>query len=167
MHLLCFKDIHSLYDTIYCTTSFYSVQLTMDDGSSETCLDWFNNTNFKNFVWFIKAIYTLSFHFHARKHNILTSYLSSALYWGHSNIQFYPSPLSNIFIYVIIIVLFGCLSFYLWEQIRSSMCKTPTWKLKIINWSNLSVQHPTLRQQVATGWPAICCVQMLHAIWPA
>ena len=27
----------SLYDTIYCTTSFYSVQLTMDDGSSETC----------------------------------------------------------------------------------------------------------------------------------
>ena len=28
----------SLYDTIYCTTSFYSVQLTMDDVSSETCL---------------------------------------------------------------------------------------------------------------------------------
>ena len=28
----------------------------MDDGSSETCLDWFNNMNFKNFVWFIKAI---------------------------------------------------------------------------------------------------------------
>ena len=27
----------------------------MDDGSSETCLDWFNNMNFKNFVWFIKA----------------------------------------------------------------------------------------------------------------
>ena len=26
-------------DTIYCTTSFYFVQLTMDDGSSETCLD--------------------------------------------------------------------------------------------------------------------------------
>ena len=46
----------SLYDTIYCTTSFHSVQLTMDDGSSETCLDWFNNMNFKNFVWFIKAI---------------------------------------------------------------------------------------------------------------
>ena len=30
----------SLYGTIYCTTSFYSVQLTMDDVSSETCLDW-------------------------------------------------------------------------------------------------------------------------------
>ena len=29
----------SLYGTIYCTTSFYSVQLTMDDVSSETCLD--------------------------------------------------------------------------------------------------------------------------------
>ena len=43
----------SLYDTIYCTTSFYSVQLTMDD---ETCLDWLNNMNFKNIVWFIKAI---------------------------------------------------------------------------------------------------------------
>ena len=28
----------SLYDTIYCTTSIYSVQLTMDDVSSETCL---------------------------------------------------------------------------------------------------------------------------------
>ena len=27
----------------------------MDDGSSETCLDWLNNTNFKNIVWFIKA----------------------------------------------------------------------------------------------------------------
>ena len=26
-------------DTIYCTTSFYFVQLTMDDGSSEKCLD--------------------------------------------------------------------------------------------------------------------------------
>ena len=49
----------SLYDTIYCTTSFYSVQLTMDDGSSETCLDWLNNMNFKNIVWFIKAILLL------------------------------------------------------------------------------------------------------------
>ena len=28
----------SLCDTIYCTTSLYFVQLTMDDGSSETCL---------------------------------------------------------------------------------------------------------------------------------
>ena len=28
----------------------------MDDGSSETCLDWLNNMNFKNIVWFIKAI---------------------------------------------------------------------------------------------------------------
>ena len=46
----------SLYDTIYCTTSFDSVQLTMDDGSSETCLDWLNNMHFKNIVWFIKAI---------------------------------------------------------------------------------------------------------------
>ena len=36
----------SLYDTIYCPTSFYSVQLTMDDGSSEICIDWFNNMNF-------------------------------------------------------------------------------------------------------------------------
>ena len=46
----------SLYDTIYCTTLFYSVQLTMDDGSSETCLVWLNNMNFKNIVWFIKVI---------------------------------------------------------------------------------------------------------------
>ena len=46
----------SLYDTIYCTSSFYSIQLTMDDVSSETCLDWLNNMNFKNIVWFIKAI---------------------------------------------------------------------------------------------------------------
>ena len=28
----------------------------MDDVSSETCLDWLNNMNFKNIVWFIKAI---------------------------------------------------------------------------------------------------------------
>ena len=28
----------------------------MDDGSSENCLDWLNNMNFKNIVWFIKAI---------------------------------------------------------------------------------------------------------------
>ena len=28
----------------------------MDDVSSETRLDWFNNMNFKNIVWFIKAI---------------------------------------------------------------------------------------------------------------
>ena len=34
-------------------------RLMMDDGSSETCLDWFNNMNFKNFVWFIKAIIIL------------------------------------------------------------------------------------------------------------
>ena len=27
----------------------------MDDDSSETCLDWFNNMNFKNLVWFTKA----------------------------------------------------------------------------------------------------------------
>ena len=46
----------SLYDAIYSTTSFYSVQLTMDNGSSETCLDWFNNMNFKNFVSFVEAI---------------------------------------------------------------------------------------------------------------
>ena len=30
----------------------------MDDGSSETCLDWLNNMKFKNIVWFIKAINT-------------------------------------------------------------------------------------------------------------
>ena len=46
----------SQYDTIYCTTPFYSVQLTMDDGSSKTCLDWLHNMNSKNIVWFIKAI---------------------------------------------------------------------------------------------------------------
>ena len=28
----------------------------MDDGSSETCLVWLNNMNFKNIVWFIKVI---------------------------------------------------------------------------------------------------------------
>ena len=28
----------------------------MDDVSSETCLDWLNNMNFKKIVWFIKAI---------------------------------------------------------------------------------------------------------------
>ena len=28
----------------------------MDDGSSETCLDWLNDMHFKNIVWFIKAI---------------------------------------------------------------------------------------------------------------
>ena len=46
----------SLCDTIYCTTSLHFVQLTMDDGSSETCLVELNNMNFKNIVWFIKAI---------------------------------------------------------------------------------------------------------------
>ena len=30
----------------------------MDDGSSETCLDWLNNMNLKNIVWFIKDINT-------------------------------------------------------------------------------------------------------------
>ena len=28
----------------------------MDDGSCETCLVWLNNMNFKNIVWFFKAI---------------------------------------------------------------------------------------------------------------
>ena len=28
----------------------------MDDGLSETCLDYTDNMNFKNIVWFIKAI---------------------------------------------------------------------------------------------------------------
>ena len=38
----------SLYDTIYCTTPFYSVQLTMDDVSSKTCLikTWTSKTSF-------------------------------------------------------------------------------------------------------------------------
>ena len=31
----------------------------MDDGSSETCLVWLNNMNFKNIVWFIKAMLLL------------------------------------------------------------------------------------------------------------
>ena len=33
----------------------------MDDVSSETCLVWLNNMNFKNIVWFIKAI-LLNYH---------------------------------------------------------------------------------------------------------
>ena len=46
--LIIQRHINVSYDTIYCTTSFYSVQLTIDDGSSETCLikTWTSKTSF-------------------------------------------------------------------------------------------------------------------------
>ena len=45
---------------------FTDVQLTMDDGSSEKCFDEIVNCmNFKNIVWFIKAISYFVLHYKA------------------------------------------------------------------------------------------------------